>query len=93
MIYKDSIEAQELSLYAVNDGRIYDYVITPVIASLRKKAVRGAYDGDKAIDAFYHVADQAARIYARDFGHRFTVQQRFSAAVDMLVAFDEEIHE
>lgn len=83
MIYKETAESRELFLYATNDGRLYTRMITPVIENLRKKAVKGSYDKEKAIDAYYHVATEASKMYNKDFGYSFSVQDRFTVAVDM----------
>lgn len=50
MIYKETVESRELFLYAVNSGDLYRRIITPTIKCLRKKAIKGIYDKDKAID-------------------------------------------
>ena len=55
MIYKETVESRELFLYAVNSGDLYRRIITPTIKCLRKKAIKGIYDKDKAIDLFYHI--------------------------------------
>lgn len=93
MIYKASDEARELFLYATNSGVLYDRQIKPSIENLRKKARKGTFDKDKAADLFYYTADRAAKMYNKDFGGVFTVQQKFTAAVDMVSFFDDSIHE
>lgn len=91
MIYTPSTEATELFLYATNDGDLYRNMVSPIIANLHKKAIKGTYDAEKAVDAFYHVATEASRHYNRDFGYSFSVQDRFTAAVDMADYYREEI--
>lgn len=83
MIYKKTEESRELLLYATNDGNLYHKMILPVIENLRKKAKRGTYDSEKAVDAYYRIACEASKMYNRDFGYSFNVQDRFSCAVDM----------
>lgn len=83
MIYKKTEESRELLLYATNDGNLYHKMILPVIENLRKKAKRGTYDREKAVDAYYRIACEASKMYNRDFGYSFNVQDRFSCAVDM----------
>lgn len=90
MIYKETVESRELFLYATNDGRLYTRMITPVIENLKKKAVKGNYDKEKAIDAYYHVATEASKMYNKDFGYSFSVQDRFTAAVDMEEFYRED---
>lgn len=93
MIYKASDEARELFLYATNESALYRQMIKPAIENLKKKVAKGTYDADKAADLFYHTADRAAKMYNKDFGGVFTVQQKFTAAVDMVSFFDDSIHE
>ena len=83
MIYNETIESNELFLYATNDGNLYRRMILPVIENLRKKAIKGIYDSEKAIDAYYYVATEASKMYNKDFGYSFSVQDRFTAAVEM----------
>ena len=83
MIYNETVESRELFLYATNDGQLYRQMITPVINSLRKKAEKGTYNSDKAVDAYYRIACEASKRYNKDFGYSFSVQDRFSCAVDM----------
>lgn len=90
MIYKETVESRELFLYATNDGGLYRRMITPTIENLRKKAVKGNYDKEKAIDAYYYVATEASKMYNKDFGYSFSVQDRFTAAVDMEEFYRED---
>ena len=90
MIYKETEESRELFLYATNDGDLYRRMITPVIQNLRKKAKKGIYDKEKAVDAFYYVACEASKMYQKDFGYSFSVQDRFTAAVDMEESYRED---
>lgn len=93
MIRKPSDEARELFLYTINTSRFYNR-IQSVIDRLKRHNARGNYDPEKAIDAFYYVASDAAKMYAREFfniGGGFTVTERFTAAADMVEYFEEEI--
>ena len=83
MIYKETVESRELLLYATNDGNLYHRMIFPVIENLRKKAKKGTYDKEKAVDAYYRIACEASKMYHKDFGYSFSVQDRFTCAVDM----------
>lgn len=83
MTYKETVESRELLLYTTNDGNLYHKMILPVIENLRKKAKRGTYDSEKAVDAYYRIACEASKMYNKDFGYSFNVQDRFSCAVDM----------
>lgn len=91
MTYKPSDEARELFLFAINTGDLYRQRISPAIANLRRKAVKGTYDREKAADLFYYIATAASDMYNREFGYRFDVTARWTAAVDMAEYFEEEI--
>lgn len=91
MIYRESEESRELFLYATNDGDLYRRMISPIIANLHKKALKGVYDAEKAVDAFYPVATEASRHYCRDFGYSFSVTDRYTVAVDMAEYYKEEV--
>lgn len=90
MIYKETDESWELFLYATNTSSLYYRMIKPVIQNLRKKAKKGIYDKEKAVDAFYYVACEASKMYNKDFGYSFSVQDRFTAAVDMEENYRED---
>lgn len=83
MIYKETPESRELYFYAINEGPLYRRMTTPLIVNLKKKAEKGIYDKEKAVDAFYSIACEAAKRYGVEYGGSFSVQNRFSAAVDM----------
>ena len=83
MIYKETTESRELFLYATNEGDLYRRMVLPTIENLRKKAINGTYETEKAIDAYYYIATEASKMYKKDFGYSFSVQDRFTAAVEM----------
>ena len=97
MEYTQSIESRELTLYATNDGRLYDYMIVPIVRNLAKKYSKGTFDADRAIDAFYPVACEAAKRYCKEFArledapHIFNVTARFTAAADMVGYYMDNI--
>lgn len=97
MIYKESIESRELTLYAENDSRVYFNAIVPTVKNLAKKYNKGVFDKEKAVDAFYYVADYAAKMYCKEFARMkdyvqtFSVTDRFTAAVDLLGGCMENI--
>lgn len=83
MKYNPTTESNELFLYATNDGTLHTRMIQPVITSLRKKAVKGIYDSEKAVDSYYYIACEASKMYNKEFGYSFSVTDRFTAAVEM----------
>ena len=89
MIYRPTEESRELYLVATNESTLYP-MIQAIEANLEKKIKKGIYDSEKAIEAFYHVMDQASKKYMHDFGYMFTVTERWTAAQDMRDSFEEE---
>ena len=82
MIYTPSPEATELYLCTVNNGDVYP-MIKAVYTNLRKKYLKGTYDHNLAITAWYHVAAAESDIYNRDFGYSFTITERYTVATDL----------
>lgn len=99
MVIKPSPEATELTLYAINDGYLYEHSAMPIIINLQKKAKKGTYNKAMAIDAFYYLAQEAAKKYCKDFAHVedapqiFDVTSRYTAAAAMLEHYEEQILE
>ena len=97
MVYTPSEESRELTVYAINTGDLYRARIVPVVHNLARYYKRGAFDREKAIDAFYPVATDAARMYCREFARVeeapqiFTITDRFTTAADMLDYYMENI--
>lgn len=92
MIYSPSAESRELFLYTTNTYAIYSS-IQNTIESLKKKYKKGIYDREKAIDSWYYVATFASDRYNVDFGYKFTVTERFTAAVVLESYFKEDVEE
>ena len=90
MKYNETPESRELFMYATNCGSLYQQRIMPAIANLRKKAIKGTYDADKAVDLYYYIATAASDMYNREFGYKFSVADRFTAAVDMEAYYRED---
>lgn len=91
MTFTPSIEARELYLFTVNHSELYTRLINPLISGLRRKYAKGSYIPEKAIQAYYKIATEAGKVYAREFGGKFTVTERWTAAVDMETFFIDEI--
>ena len=90
MKYNETAESRELFLYATNCGDLYRQQTLPAIAILREKAIKGTYNADKAVDVYYRIAAAASDMYNREFGYRFSVADRFTAAVDMEAYYRED---
>ena len=97
MIYKPSVEARDLLLYAINTNRLYDAMIVPVVKNLARKYSKGIYDATKAVDAFFSIATEAAKMYAKEFAQEsewpviFDVTTRYTTAADMVDYYFENI--
>ena len=91
MIYKPTTESRELFLFATNDGDIYRRMTTPTLNSLKKKDKKNLYDSNKAADAYYYIATAASEKYYKDYGYRFSVTDRFTAAVEMEEYYRDEV--
>ena len=90
MVYKETVESRELHLYGVNNSKVYKH-LKEVEKNLKKKIEKGTYNSDKAVDAFYHVANTASAEYHREFGYGFSVQDRFTCACDLKDDFEGEV--
>ena len=90
MNYNETPESRELFMYATNCGNLYRQQIMPAIANLRKKAIKGTYNADKAVDLYYYIATAASDMYNHEFGYKFSVADRFTAAVDMVAYYRED---
>lgn len=98
MIIKESAEATELYLFTVNESVIYHRSIIPAIENLKKKYKAGKYDNQKAIDLYYYITTEAARMYGKLYGNNnglsiFDVTARYTAAAEMEKRYLEEIEE
>ena len=91
MRYQATVESSELFGYATNNSELYRQAITPAITNLRKKAQKGIYDSEKAVDLWYAVATTASNQYGKDYGYTFSVQDRYTVAVDMEEYYREEV--
>lgn len=90
MYYNPSEESRELFLYTVNDGYLYESQVLPIVNNLRKKAKKGIYDSNKAIDYYYMLATSASEKYFKDFGYKFNVTDRYTTAVDLEKYYRED---
>ncbi len=93
MYVENTDASHELELYAMNSRNIYFCWIKPIIGSLHKKYVKGNFDATKAIVAFYHGATAASNLYNKEFGYKFSVTERWTAAYNLLQEYMEEITE
>ena len=89
---------RELTLYAENTRRVYDFSVQ-VVENLRKKFQKGTYNAEKAVKAFENVAEYAAKEYVREFSEPsewyvvFNAATRREAARQLLEGYTNEITE
>jgi hypothetical protein len=90
----DIHEVNELYLYAWNDSKLYHQQARPIIQSLAKKKAEGEYEKAKAVKAFEHLMDTAAKQYRREFKEgTFSPATRRAAAAETLDHYSDEITE
>lgn len=90
MTFKNTAEAQELAIYIENTYRLYE-LAKCTIKALVRKAQKGIYDSNKAVDAWYYTATTGSNMYEKEFGYNFSVQDRFSAAVLLEERYREDV--
>jgi len=94
-----SVSSHELALYAINNRDVYAKNTVPAINCLARHLKRGDYDSVQALILWGHVADQAARRYARDFAlpsdwsRIFSVDDRRETAREMSEHYETLIRE
>ena len=93
----DKDGARELALFAENTPEIYNGVLTSVVKNLQKKARKGIYDKNKAVVAWLHVIDEAARLYdnwngsGRNSLRLFDKATRMEAARQLMSRMEEDV--
>lgn len=91
MIYKPSEEARELFVVAINEGRLYHDRIIPALENMKRYYRKGTFNKEKAADMFFYIATAASDQYFKDFGYKFDVTARYTAAVDMVDYYMDKI--
>ena len=90
----NAAEVRELTYYAINHGELYRQRTTSVLENLARKALKGAYDADKAVTAWRHVADDAAKRYSKEHGPcTFPPATRHAVAVSLRAYYTEALRE
>ena len=93
MIYKPTEESRELFVVAINEGRLYRDRIIPVLENMKRYFRKGTFDKARAADQFFYIATAASDQYYKDFGYKFDVTARYTAAVDMVDYYMDAITE
>ena len=95
----DDAEAEELALYIKNTSELYHGITHSVIENLKKKARKGVYDKERAVDAWMYVADAGAKMYDKEFGSgrgsltMFSKSDRRKAAEELARYYEENVLE
>lgn len=88
--------SNELTLYIINDGYIYEHYVVPTIANLSKKHSKGLFLKDKALISFKRIADFAAKRYyteinASGYIGKFSVDDIKATANELYEYYLDEI--
>ena len=93
----DEVAVKELELWVDNDPESHK-LKKAVYGVLDRKRIRGAYDSEKAVKAFYNVAEYSAKSYAKTFNDSatawfvtFTTATRRKVAKILLAKYEEEV--
>ena len=89
MVFKESAEATELYVYCLNNGKLYRNM-QACYTNLDRKRKKGVYDSLKAIELFYCVANKATEMYNKEFGYKFTVTERWTAATMLRDCYEND---
>ena len=95
----DDAEAEELALYIKNTSELYHGITKSIIENLKKKARKGVYDKERAIDAWMYAADAGAKMYDKEFGSgrgsltMFSKSSRRKAAEELARYYEENVLE
>ena len=88
-----SYEADQLESLIMRDSRLCNGIVASVTNTLARLMHIGEYDDNKAVSAFRHIADEAARrygieVYGKDsIPPEFTPEVRDELAVGMMYNF------
>lgn len=74
------------------DADIYRQRLTPIHKNLVTKQARGVYDPRKGSKLFQYAVDEGARKYQKNYGGRFTVQDRRAVAKSMERSFRQDMN-
>lgn len=95
----DDAEAKELALYIKNTSELYHGITKSIIENLKKKARKGVYDKERAVDAWMYAADAGAKMYDKEFGSgrgsltMFSKSSRRKAAEELARYYEEDVLE
>lgn len=88
----------ELELYTENNGQLYDMQTKFVIANLAKKYAKGVYNTEKAVKVWEYIAENASKMYTKEFAYTekwyelFPKAERFEVAKRLETYYFENIN-
>lgn len=88
-------EEQEIYLYAVNDGRLYENTTKPIMRNMARKINNGTYDKDKAVVAWEYLVKDAIEKYNKEFDDeqiRLAPASRKRVAQVMVDNYEENVN-
>lgn len=88
-------EEQEIYLYAVNDGRLYENMTKPIMRNMARKINNGTYDKDKAVVAWEYLVKDAIEKYNKEFDDeqiRLAPASRKRVAQVMVDNYEENVN-
>lgn len=89
--YQYDYQAQrELRLTLESDADLYRQRIEPIHKNLITKQARGVYKPHLGAKLFQYAVDEEARKYQKNYGFRFTVQDRRAVAKGLERSFRQE---
>ncbi len=97
----DNMNADELTMFIVNDADLYRQNIQPVLKNLAKKIKKGVYDPAKALKLWQYSAQWGAQKYTKEFRisgthgsyGMFSPHDRREAAKQLAEHYEEELRE
>lgn len=90
--HANQTHVRELVLYTVNDGDLYCKYTQPILNNLAKHIKRGKYDQNKALIAWKHLADAAAKQYSKGYDSPiFSLADRKATALELADYYAEEL--
>lgn len=91
MYYNPTTESKELFLFVTNDCPLYNNWTQPIIDNLKRKAKKGIYNSEKAVDLWYCLANAGSEKYNQYYGYKFNVTNRYTVAVELEAYYNDEV--
>jgi hypothetical protein len=86
----DAEAQRELKLFMENDSDLYRQRISPINKNLVNKMAKGVYHPQKAEKLWSYAVEEGRKKYEKEYGGKFTVQDRRAVAKTMERNFRNE---